>query len=89
MFVLWMFGSELESIWGRKSFLQYYFLTGIGSGLVWLALNIANPNYVLLIFLSQRLFLLVSYPTFYSPIILNNFDSKVSYISSFVNSDCL
>jgi len=47
MFVLWMFGSELESIWGRKSFLQYYFLTGIGSGLVWLALNVANANYVL------------------------------------------
>ena len=47
MFVLWMFGSELESIWGRRSFLQYYFLTGIGSGLVWLALNIANPNYIL------------------------------------------
>ena len=47
MFVLWMFGSELESIWGRRSFLKYYFLTGIGSGLVWLALNITNANYVL------------------------------------------
>jgi membrane associated rhomboid family serine protease len=47
MFVLWMFGSELESIWGRRSFLKYYFLTGIGSGLVWLALNITNTNYVL------------------------------------------
>ena len=47
MFVLWMFGSELESIWGRKSFLQYYFLTGIGSGLVWLLLNFSNANYVL------------------------------------------
>ena len=47
MFVLWMFGSELESIWGRRSFLKYYFLTGMGSGLVWLALNITNTNYVL------------------------------------------
>ena len=47
MFVLWMFGSELESIWGQRSFLKYYFLTGIGSGLVWLALNITNANYVL------------------------------------------
>jgi membrane associated rhomboid family serine protease len=47
MFVLWMFGSELESIWGRRFFLKYYFLTGIGSGLVWLALNITNTNYVL------------------------------------------
>mgnify|MGYP002525217424 FL=1 len=28
MFVLWMFGSELESIWGRKAFLRYYFKIG-------------------------------------------------------------
>ena len=47
MFVLWMFGSELESIWGRKSFLQYYFFTGIGSGLIWLMLNFTNANYIL------------------------------------------
>jgi len=34
MFVLWMFGSELETVWGKKEFLKYYFITGIGSGLV-------------------------------------------------------
>lgn len=34
MFVLWMFGSELEMIWGKKEFLTYYFLTGVGSGIV-------------------------------------------------------
>ena len=34
MFVLWMFGSELENIWGKKNFLMFYFITGIGSGLV-------------------------------------------------------
>ena len=27
MFVLWMFGSELEKIWGKKYFLKYYFIT--------------------------------------------------------------
>ena len=48
MFVLWMFGSEMESIWGRKQFLKYYFITGIGSGLIWLLFNINNP-YSLLI----------------------------------------
>ena len=48
MFVLWMFGSEMESIWGRKEFLKYYFITGIGSGLIWLLFNINNP-YSLLI----------------------------------------
>jgi len=34
MFVLWMFGSELERLWGKKFFLNYYFITGVGSGLV-------------------------------------------------------
>ena len=34
MFILWMFGSELERIWGKKNFLYFYFVTGIGSGLV-------------------------------------------------------
>jgi len=34
MFVLWMFGSELEKIWGKKNFLKYYFFTGIGSGII-------------------------------------------------------
>jgi membrane associated rhomboid family serine protease len=48
MFVLWMFGSELERVWGRKGFLQYYFVTGIGSGLVWLLFNIGNPYSILI-----------------------------------------
>jgi len=33
MFALWMFGSELERYWGSRSFLRYYFITGIGAGL--------------------------------------------------------
>ena len=48
MFVLWMFGTEMESIWGGKKFLQYYLMTGIGSGLVWLLFNY-NNNYTILI----------------------------------------
>lgn len=38
MFILWMFGSELSSLWGRRGFLQYYFVTGIGAGLVYVLL---------------------------------------------------
>ncbi len=34
MFVLFMFGRELELAWGRNRFLQYYFLTGVGAGLI-------------------------------------------------------
>jgi membrane associated rhomboid family serine protease len=48
MFVLWMFGSELEMIWGRRSFLKYYFITGVGSGLVWLLFNLGHPYAVLI-----------------------------------------
>lgn len=33
MFALWMFGVELENLWGSKKFLFYYFLCGIGAGL--------------------------------------------------------
>ncbi|MCF7823915.1 MAG: rhomboid family intramembrane serine protease [Candidatus Marinimicrobia bacterium] len=32
MLMLWMFGSELESIWGRKEFIRYYLITGFGAG---------------------------------------------------------
>ena len=34
MFVLWMFGTELERAWGKKNFIKYYFITGIGSGII-------------------------------------------------------
>ena len=34
MFVLWMFGSELERLWGKNRFLKYYFITGVAAGLV-------------------------------------------------------
>jgi len=34
MFMLWMFGRELELVWGKGRFLRYYFLTGVGAGLL-------------------------------------------------------
>src|SRR6056297_2753643 len=34
MFVLWMFGMELENYWGKKEFLRFFIITGIGSGLI-------------------------------------------------------
>jgi membrane associated rhomboid family serine protease len=33
LFALWMFGVELESIWGSRKFLTFYLLSGIGAGL--------------------------------------------------------
>jgi membrane associated rhomboid family serine protease len=32
MLALWMFGSELERLWGTRYFLKFYFVTGIGAG---------------------------------------------------------
>ena len=34
MLMLWMFGRELELVWGKARFLRYYFLTGVGAGLI-------------------------------------------------------
>ena len=36
MFALWMFGSELERLWGYRFFLAYYMCCGIGAGLIYL-----------------------------------------------------
>jgi membrane associated rhomboid family serine protease len=34
MYVLWMFGCEVERMWGPKQFIRYYFITGIGAGII-------------------------------------------------------
>jgi membrane associated rhomboid family serine protease len=34
MLTLWMFGTELERVWGTRYFLKFYFTTGIGAGVL-------------------------------------------------------
>jgi len=34
MLPLWMFGCDLERVWGSRRFYIYYFLTGVGAGLI-------------------------------------------------------
>jgi membrane associated rhomboid family serine protease len=41
MFLLWMFGSELERHLGSREFLKYYCITGVGAGVLTL---LASPN---------------------------------------------
>jgi membrane associated rhomboid family serine protease len=41
MLVLWMFGTDLERAWGRRRFLGYYFLTGVGAGLINIAVKMS------------------------------------------------
>jgi len=33
MLMLWMFGTEVERMWGSNRFLKYYFICGIGAGI--------------------------------------------------------
>ena len=40
MLTLWMFGVELERMWGTKYFTQYYFIAGIGAGVTQMILGI-------------------------------------------------
>lgn len=39
MLYLWMFGTELENLWGSRKFLVYYLTCGIGAGLTQLFLS--------------------------------------------------
>ena len=37
MFLLWMFGRQIETVWGTKYFLKYYIFSGLGAGFfIWL-----------------------------------------------------
>lgn len=42
MFALYMFGSVLERVWGAKRFLIYYFVAGVGAGLLQEVVQYAN-----------------------------------------------
>jgi membrane associated rhomboid family serine protease len=42
MLALWMFGRELEDLWGARALLRYYFFCGIGAGV-----SIVLANYLL------------------------------------------
>ncbi|MFH1862148.1 MAG: rhomboid family intramembrane serine protease [bacterium] len=42
MFALWMFGSQLERFWGTREFLKYYFITGIGAGIINVAFSASS-----------------------------------------------
>ena len=39
MLGLWMFGSDLERLWGSRQFTKFFFICGIGAGLISVALS--------------------------------------------------
>ena len=34
LFVLWMFGADIERVWGERKFYKYFFICGVGAGLI-------------------------------------------------------
>jgi len=40
MFGLWMFGAQIERDWGSRRFLRYYLLTGVGAGVLNVAVSL-------------------------------------------------
>ena len=40
MFALWMFGSQIEARWGKRNFLVYYFVCGLGGAIVYGLFNL-------------------------------------------------
>jgi membrane associated rhomboid family serine protease len=52
LLVLWMFGKMLEPVWGTQRFLNYFFICGVGAGLVNVAAGILpmawhqSPSYI-------------------------------------------
>lgn len=40
MLALWMFGVDLERVWGTRFFVRFYFVTGIGAALTTLAVSL-------------------------------------------------
>lgn len=43
MLMLWFFGEPIERAWGKREFLKYYFLTGIGAGFCSFLVNWKSP----------------------------------------------
>ncbi len=43
MLALWMFGADLEQMWGTRKFLRFYFFCGIGAGICVVLLNYLLP----------------------------------------------
>jgi membrane associated rhomboid family serine protease len=43
MLALWMFGADLERLWGTRRFLQFYFFCGVGAGICVVLLNYLLP----------------------------------------------
>jgi membrane associated rhomboid family serine protease len=53
MLTLWMFGTELERIWGTKYFLKFYFVTGIGAGALTVLFSLLPFGFARMVYVSS------------------------------------
>src|SRR5205085_1188215 len=50
MLALWMFGTELERIWGTRYFLKFYFVTGIGAAVLTIVVSLLGFGFTNVIY---------------------------------------
>jgi membrane associated rhomboid family serine protease len=50
MLTLWMFGVELERLWGTQAFVRYYFVCGIGAALSTLVVSLLPFDFAMLVY---------------------------------------
>ncbi|HEY7791892.1 MAG TPA: rhomboid family intramembrane serine protease [Vicinamibacterales bacterium] len=55
MFVLWMFGVELERLWGTRFFLKFYFICGIGAAAATLLISVLPFSFAVPIYYSDTI----------------------------------
>lgn len=46
MYALWAFGTPLEYLWRKERFLLFYFICGLGAGIIYTLINYAQFNYI-------------------------------------------
>jgi membrane associated rhomboid family serine protease len=89
MLALWMFGVELERLWGTKFFVRYYFVAGIGAALTTLIVSMLPFQFATQVYYSTTVGasgaiygLLLAYAYYYPdrPILLVIFPVPAKYV---------
>lgn len=86
MFTLWMFGSLLENTWGKKRFLNFYILTGLGSAIIYLLFKEIQYQYFGSQFSMEAIEHLYSIQPGYVPTDPNYFKMFAIYMTSAIGA---
>lgn len=89
MFSLWMFGSLLESLWGTRKFVAFYFLTGIGSAILYLLIKYVQIQYHIGDFSSQEIDLILTQGAELITENKNYVDTRIGGLNALINGQML